>query len=95
MGACSKRLGFDVVTEGASKNVLLRLGIPNAWVERCEDAYHRAPDNSIDSLAIRVTGHQQSKTLAKFADKCTQLGSYGGGTHFGECEVVDVLADDY
>jgi tRNA-splicing ligase RtcB (3'-phosphate/5'-hydroxy nucleic acid ligase) len=88
-----ERLGFDVSIEGASKNVLGRLGIPSAWAERCEDAFHRAPDNSTDSLAMRLIRHQLNKTLANFANKCTQLGSYGGGNHFGECEVVDVRPD--
>jgi tRNA-splicing ligase RtcB len=32
--------------------------------------------------------------LAKFADKVRQLGSYGGGNHFGECEVVHVAGDE-
>jgi tRNA-splicing ligase RtcB len=31
--------------------------------------------------------------LNKFDDKCAQLGSYGGGNHFGECEVVRVAQD--
>jgi tRNA-splicing ligase RtcB len=26
-----------------------------------------------------------------FADKMGQLGSYGGGNHFGECEIVEIL----
>jgi tRNA-splicing ligase RtcB len=30
--------------------------------------------------------------LPKFAEKITQLGSYGGGNHFGECEAVEVAA---
>lgn len=29
--------------------------------------------------------------MPKFAEKMTQLGSHGGGNHFGECETVEVL----
>jgi tRNA-splicing ligase RtcB len=29
--------------------------------------------------------------LSRFAEKISQLGSYGGGNHFGECEIVHVL----
>jgi len=28
--------------------------------------------------------------MSNFSDKMSQLGSYGGGNHFGECEVVDI-----
>src|SRR6056297_3511470 len=44
------RLGFQLTTEGASKAVLKKLGIPTAWALRCEDAFHRAPDGSSDTL---------------------------------------------
>jgi tRNA-splicing ligase RtcB len=32
--------------------------------------------------------------MRKFPDKISQLGSYGGGNHFGECEVVHVLENE-
>ncbi len=32
--------------------------------------------------------------FSNFVEKITQLGSYGGGNHFGECEVVKLADDD-
>ncbi len=32
--------------------------------------------------------------MSNFSDKMAQLGSYGGGNHFGECEVVEVGDSD-
>ena len=84
------RLGRVVVTEGASKKVLKQLGIPIAWADRCEDAAHRAPDGSIDTLVARLEAKIDRDRLRNFREKCSQLGSYGGGNHFGECEIVRV-----
>jgi tRNA-splicing ligase RtcB len=82
-----QRLGLAAATEGGSKNVLRKLGIPGDWADRCEDWRHLAPDGSIDSLVIRMEKLLRDK-LGKFGQLSSQLGSYGGGNHFGECEVV-------
>lgn len=89
-----EKLGSAAMTEGASSEVLAALGIPVSWADRCEDAYHRGHDESVDSLRGRLYDLRQSKAMSKFRTKVQQLGSYGGGNHFGECEVVDVLDDD-
>lgn len=83
------RLGFQVATEGASKQVLKKLGIAKSWAEACEDAFHRAPDGTSESLAARLEwmGRTRDK-LDRIESKYRQLGSYGGGNHFGEAEVV-------
>lgn len=88
------RLGFQVATEGASGSVLRKLDIPKSWADRCEDAYHRAPDGSIDTLANRLDwmGRERDK-LDRIESKYRQLGSYGGGNHFGEAEVVQLVQD--
>jgi tRNA-splicing ligase RtcB (3'-phosphate/5'-hydroxy nucleic acid ligase) len=86
------RLGFAVASEGASKNVLRKLGIPNEWADRCEDSAHLAPDDSIGTLQLRLEKLIREK-LRKFGQQSSQLGSYGGGNHFGECEVVKLSAD--
>jgi tRNA-splicing ligase RtcB (3'-phosphate/5'-hydroxy nucleic acid ligase) len=88
-----ERLGMEAVVEGASKNVLRKLGVPAAWAERCEDAYHRAPDDSTDGLALRLERLLQEERFSRFPVHAKQFGSYGGGNHFGECEVVR-LSDD-
>lgn len=84
-------LGKRVVTEGASEGVLSEMGIPTAWASRCEDAYHTGHDGSADALRARLelltTG---GNTAEVFRGKVGQLGSYGGGNHFGECEIVQV-----
>lgn len=87
-------LGFRVATEGASKTVLKKLGIPKSWAGRCEDAFHAAPDGTSDTLAARLEwmGRQRDKK-DRIESKYRQLGSYGGGNHFGEAEEV-VLSQD-
>jgi tRNA-splicing ligase RtcB len=94
-------LGRQVVTEGASSAVCEALGIPPAWAARCEDAAHQGHDGSVDALGARLerhltgrsSGQEQHDISKRFAEKMSQAGSYGGGNHFGECEVVRVGAD--
>ncbi len=87
-------LGIKVVTQGASKEVCDELGIPHEWAARCEDASHVAHDHTREGLCRRLdqlTAHGKSQ---KLIDKIRQLGSYGSGNHFGECEVVHVDPSD-
>lgn len=88
-------LGRQVVLEGATADVCAQLGIPEDWALRCEDAYHVGHDGSREALAARLDRLAGPKVrngdaARVFASKMQQLGSYGGGNHFGECEVVDV-----
>lgn len=88
-------LGRSVVLEGASRDVCARLGIPIEWAERCEDAFHVGHDGTSDALGARLErlagpGVRNGDAANVFASKMRQLGSYGGGNHFGECEVVAV-----
>lgn len=85
-------LGKRVMIEGASKSVCESLGIDPAWANRCEDAAHFGHDGTLDALASRMDALQPH--FYKFADKMSQLGSYGGGNHFGECEIVQVEDND-
>ncbi len=80
---------------GGSKKVLKHLGIPTSWAERCEDASHTGPSDNPDQLANRLEKLLREKVIKDFDTKCKQLGSYGGGNHFGECEVVAVHPDDH
>ncbi len=78
---------------GASRRGLLRaMGIAESWAERCEDAFHVGHDGTSESLARRLEFLTEgSKPLfPKFEEKAGQIGSYGSGNHFGECEVVEV-----
>ncbi len=86
-------LGEAVVTEGASGRICVALGIPAAWRARCEDWHHLGHDGTTDALAARLTELREGGRFAAFADKIAQLGSYGGGNHFGECEVVRLGAE--
>jgi tRNA-splicing ligase RtcB (3'-phosphate/5'-hydroxy nucleic acid ligase) len=83
-------LGRQVLVEGASPAVCNALGIPPEWAARCEDAVHTGHDETRDALAERIDSLLAEDLLPKFAEKVTQLGSYGGGNHFGECEVVQI-----
>lgn len=83
-------LGRKVAIEGASDAVLEALSIPTHWSARCEDSFHVGHDGSRDALAARLTKLDAQGRLRRLDQKLAQLGSYGGGNHFGECEVVDV-----
>ena len=85
-------LGKRVLVEGASKGVCEDLGIPPEWASHCEDATHVGHDDSTGALALRL--EQLLPDIYKFDNKVSQLGSYGGGNHFGECEVVQVGEDE-
>ncbi len=90
----SPELGRQVVTEGASEAVCAALGIPHGWAERCEDHAHTGHDGTSDALVSRMDRLIASGAFPKFGEKMAQLGSYGGGNHFGECEVVELMDDD-
>jgi len=85
--------GRRVAVEGASQAVCDSLGIPSRWARHCEDAFHVGHDGTRDALSARLDWLGHSGAFESFRDKIAQLGSYGGGNHFGECEVVK-LADN-
>lgn len=90
----NRTLGKQLVVEGASKSVCETLGIPPDWSLRCEDAYHRGHDDTAMALNSRLEKLLDCRDMDNFNDKMQQLGSYGGGNHFGECEVVEVKGDE-
>jgi tRNA-splicing ligase RtcB len=85
--------GVKAVVEGASASVLSNLGIPTAWADACEDAAHLGAHGSSEALIDRLNFHLQQGTFRDVQTKFQQLGSYGGGNHFGECEVVHLAKD--
>ncbi|HWE94484.1 MAG TPA: RtcB family protein [Tepidisphaeraceae bacterium] len=87
-------VGRYAVTTGAAPEVCAALGIPAHWATRCEDAAHTGHDGSADALEARLDLLLSTGRLANFGDKVRQLGSYGGGNHFGECELVEVEDND-
>jgi len=92
--AVSAELGRQVAVEGASASVCTALGIPPEWALRCEDSAHVGHDDTSAALAQRLDFLLGTNAMPRFADKMTQLGSYGGGNHFGECEVVEVAQNE-
>lgn len=86
--------GIQAVTRGASQQVCDSMGIPVHWAQRCEDAMHTGHDGTVDALATRLDHILTSRWMPNFDEKMRQLGSYGGGNHFGECEVVTVHDDE-
>jgi tRNA-splicing ligase RtcB len=90
----SEQAGWDACVAGASPSVLEALGIPAFWSTRCEDAFHVAADGTRKTLEERLDHLVSGSLIPNFAEKCRQLGSYGGGNHFGECEVVRLVADE-
>lgn len=87
-------LGRRVVIEGASEAVCSQLGIPSDWAERCEDACHLGHRDQREDLADRLDRLITEGKLPRFEVKIRQLGSYGGGNHFGECETVQIADND-
>ena len=84
-------LGKKIVTQGASEEVCEALGIPFEWAERCEDSFHLGHDKTTSALERRLEVHlSDNRFNERFPRKMQQLGSYGGGNHFGEAEVVRV-----
>jgi tRNA-splicing ligase RtcB len=88
-----RELGLQAVVEGGSREVCAALGIPETWAQRCEDSHHRAHDGSTNGLRERIARLRAAGEMAKLDEKLSQLGSLGGGNHFGEGEIVEV-ADD-
>jgi tRNA-splicing ligase RtcB len=86
-------LGRVLAAEGATASNLEQLGIPESWRHRCEDAAHVGHDDTTAALHHRLDKLLASDRFPAFADKISQLGSYGGGNHFGECEIVRVDDD--
>ncbi|MCB2155239.1 RtcB family protein [bacterium] len=83
-------VGRLVATEGATPEVCEALGIPVVWTARCEDSSHAGHDGTADSLRERFARLAASLPADRVFGKLRQLGSYGGGNHFGECNVVRV-----
>jgi len=89
-----EELGKQLLIEGASEEVCTKLGVPPEWATRCEDSHHVGHDGTAQALGARLETHFDTNAFRKFAEKINQLGSYGGGNHFGECEVVHVEDND-
>ena len=83
-------IGIPAVTEGATARVCQALGIPPEWAFRCEDSTHTGHDGTYDALRSRLDFILAQGRIRNFADKIGQLGSYGGGNHFGECEITRI-----
>jgi tRNA-splicing ligase RtcB (3'-phosphate/5'-hydroxy nucleic acid ligase) len=86
-----REIGELAVTEGASVKVCEALGIPPEWADRCEDSTHSGHDGSYDTLHNRLEYILATGRVKNFMDKIGQLGSYGGGNHFGECEITRII----
>lgn len=88
-------LARAAVTEGASPAVLSELGVPFEWAARCEDSHHTGHDGAAGALHERLERFLAQPVASQtFQVKASQLGSYGGGNHFGECETVRVEESD-
>ena len=83
-------LAYQIATEGASETVCDALGIPFTWTSHCEDAYHLGHDDSIGALQKRLDQLLNTGYRDRFLNKIKQIGTYGGGNHFGEAERVEV-----
>ena len=85
-----QELGYRMATEGASEWVCDQLGVPYKWAARCEDAYHVGHDGSTGALQQRLNKMLDGGYRDRFLGKMQQVGTYGGGNHFGEAERVEI-----
>lgn len=90
----SDSLARQAILEGASPSVCAALEIPERWIARCEDAAHRGHDQSAVSLEKRLDWLIQNDVLKNPSRLYRQLGTFGGGNHFGECESVQLADND-
>ncbi len=74
---------------GAIPPMLGRLGIPEHWSTRLEQARSGGEDSN--PLIRRMDHHRQ--TNPRLIGKVIQLGSLGGGNHFSECQTTYVPQD--
>lgn len=86
-------LGKRAAIGGTTAEVCSALGIPLEWAGACEDAFHVGHDGTADALEKRLEVCLAAGLFRNFEEKMQQLGSYGGGNHFGECEVVQLASD--
>ena len=84
----------QAIIEGASESVCEQFGIPFEWTQRCEDSQHFAEDGTTDSLEKRYDELVAGGLFRDLPRQLRQLGTYGGGNHFGECEDVQLCEDD-
>jgi tRNA-splicing ligase RtcB (3'-phosphate/5'-hydroxy nucleic acid ligase) len=91
--AVNEDTGFEAATKGADRKLLDRLGIPPHWQDRCEQWHHLGASRTHQGLAVRLEKLIRQGVIKDFHAKSKQLGSYGGGNHFGECEIVRVRDD--
>jgi tRNA-splicing ligase RtcB len=84
----SREDGIAAVVHGATPEVCSALGIPTDWRMRCEDASHTGHDGTVSALENRMDRLLRVDAIPYLDEKLSQLGSYGGGNHFGECSVV-------
>jgi tRNA-splicing ligase RtcB (3'-phosphate/5'-hydroxy nucleic acid ligase) len=89
-----RNIGMKIVTEGVSAEVCNAIGIPPRWPSRCEDSFHVGHNGSADALRLRLERNLHGQQLSLFDSKISQLGSYGGGNHFGECEIVSIADNE-
>lgn len=87
----TQELGYRIATEGASEWVCKQLGIPAEWAARCEDSYHLGHDGSTGALQKRLDQMLSNGYSDRFLGKMKQVGTYGGGNHFGEAERVEIV----
>ncbi|MBR5627060.1 MAG: RtcB family protein, partial [Thermoguttaceae bacterium] len=78
------------IIEGPCPEICDVLKIPYEWTQRCEDSFHLGHDRSRDALRNRLENILDKNHIEFFDKKMSQLGSYGGGNHFGECEITQV-----
>lgn len=84
----------QAIIEGASESVCEQFGIPFEWTQRCEDSQHFAEDGTTESLEKRYDELVAGGLFRDLPRQLRQLGTYGGGNHFGECEDVQLCEED-
>ena len=87
------------LSEGATPDICREFNVPVEWSTRCEDPVRVGADGAVESLAARLDLLKDAMKTSRvpikhYTAKLQQLGSYGGGNHFGECEIVRIVESE-
>ncbi len=100
---CGRKFPLDLLelglSEGATPEICELMQIPSEWATRCEVSSNVGHDGTKEALAARLEYHKSridaSDGIFKhYEAQLRQIGSYGGGNHFGECEIVRLLKSE-
>ena len=78
------------LTCGLNRFTAERFGFDEAYLARFEDSSISYDKAATSTLEKRLKEFEETRLLSYYAE---QIGSYGGGNHFGECQRISVVPE--